>query len=153
VFVRSVGSADFQVVEESGRPKVASVEPFLTCFERKRGTEEGLANAGGTDKDDVSLFLEPPAGSERIQERTIQLSHSAVVEFFQTRVLADACSLDAGGKPPFMAVFVLGVQEQFKTFLEAKVPACRTCELLFERPHHALQSEFFKVIDGQLSHG
>jgi hypothetical protein len=68
-------------------------------------------------------------------------------------VLADARPLDASSEPLFMAVLVLRVQKQFKTLLEAKVAARRTLELLFESPHHALQAEFFKAIDGQLSHG
>ena len=77
-------------------------EAFLTSLEGERRAEKGLADAGGTDQNDVSLLLDPPAGGKRVEQGSVELSHRTVVEFLQARVLADARTLDADREPPLL---------------------------------------------------
>ena len=119
--VASVVACEIQILHEGRQPVVGGGDSLPTGAVGECAGEPGFARSGGSGDQEVVASLNPMAGSEACQERTVDAAARPGVEIFEGGVLAEFCPFQAIGELPVLPLQEFRVDEEGHPVLEGKV--------------------------------
>src|ERR1700745_4144680 len=86
-----------QCAEQPRSPLIEHTAIVATGFVAERTSEEAFADSGWADNDEVEFAVDPIAGDQRLQKRSVEAARGVQVDIFDHRILTQSCELQAIG--------------------------------------------------------
>ena len=149
-FVAAGGSGDGQFLEEPRGADVAHGEAPSAGLIAEGAGEVAFAHAGGSGNDAVFVAAQPVTFSEGLDEGLVQASGFAVVDVFDTGILAQFGLFEARLQAPGVLFGFLAVEQQGEAFIEAQCVVAAGFELFAVGVVHPGQPQPLQFVEGRI---
>src|SRR5204863_8842440 len=116
----SVAAGERQRIEEPGHPVVEDGAIVAARFVAERTGDPTLPDTGLADDEEVLVPLDPLAGGQILEQRSVEPTRRLHVDVFDDGVLSEAGVAQSGQEPLVVALGRLAIDKQREALLEAE---------------------------------
>src|SRR5260370_14922374 len=147
-WIATVAAGECEVGEQLGHALIENGSVVATGFVAECAGEPGFADAGGAFDDEVLWGVDPVAGDEPLEQRSIEAARSTVDDVLNCGALAQPGMAQPGGELPVGSLGGLAIEQQGQPLGVAEACGAGGVLQFPEGAGHAGQGEAGEWLDG-----